>query len=82
MTGPGCLSARRGLELGHVLPLEHSLSLRLRDFSLVQGNHPGNPERTHPGWSLSHQPAGEGSDAVIRRAAENTLDPGHLAADL
>lgn len=58
-----CPYAWRGVELADVLRRERGLSFRLRHFSLVQGNHPGNPERKQPAWWLSDQPAGEGSDA-------------------
>lgn len=58
-----CPYAWRGLELADVLRRERGLPFRLRHFSLVQGNHPENPERKAPTWWLHEQAAEEGSAA-------------------
>ncbi|SMB80608.1 DsbA family oxidoreductase [Deinococcus hopiensis] len=55
-----CPFAWRGVELADVLRRERGLSFRLRHFSLVQGNHPENPDRKAPTWWLHEQPQGEG----------------------
>ncbi|MFC5848487.1 DsbA family protein [Deinococcus petrolearius] len=57
-----CPYAWRGVELANVLKAEGE-AFRLRHFSLVQGNHPGNAAAKSAGdvtWWLSDQPAGEG----------------------
>lgn len=55
-----CPFAWRGAELADVLRRERGLGFRLRHFSLVQGNHPRNPDRKAPTWWLHEQGAGEG----------------------
>lgn len=56
-----CPFAWRGAELAAVLRREQGLPFRLRHFSLVQGNHPENPDRKAPTWWLHEQDAGEGA---------------------
>jgi len=56
-----CPFAWRGVELADVLRRERGLPFQLRHFSLVQGNHPENPDRKAPTWWLHEQPSGEGS---------------------
>ncbi|GBF06306.1 putative dithiol-disulfide isomerase [Deinococcus aerius] len=56
-----CPFAWRGVELAHVLRREQGLSFHLRHFSLVQGNHPTNPDRRAPTRWSHEQGAGEGS---------------------
>lgn len=58
-----CPFAWRGLDLADVLRRERGLLFRLRHFSLVQGNHPENPDRKTPAWWLHAQPANEGNPA-------------------
>ena len=53
-----CPYAWRGLELMNVLELRPEL----RHFSLVQGNHPDNPDRKNPTWKLAEQPGEAGPD--------------------
>ncbi|BDP43513.1 hypothetical protein DAETH_34820 (plasmid) [Deinococcus aetherius] len=55
-----CPFAWRGVEMADVLRRERGLGFRLRHFSLVQGNHPENPDRKAPTWWLHEQGAGEG----------------------
>ena len=57
-----CPYAWRGLELADVLRREHGMKFRLRHYSLVQGNHSENPDRKHPTWWLTDQPAGQGGE--------------------
>lgn len=54
-----CPFAWRGLELMALLGERPEL----KNFSLVQGNHPDNPNRKEPSWKLAQQPLGEGSEA-------------------
>ncbi|MFC4455885.1 DsbA family oxidoreductase [Deinococcus sonorensis] len=58
-----CPYAWRGVELADVLRREHGLHFELRHFSLVQGNHPENPDRKAPQWWLTDQAAEGGSEA-------------------
>ncbi len=56
-----CPYAWRGLELAALLREERGLTFTLRHYSLVQGNHPENPNRAEPTWWLHQQPlTGEG----------------------
>ncbi len=73
-----CPFAWRGVELADVLRREHGLSFRLRHFSLVQGNHPANPERKAPTWWLHEQGAGEGS--AHQQASLRAFLAAHAAA--
>ncbi|WP_027481837.1 DsbA family oxidoreductase [Deinococcus pimensis] len=59
-----CPYAWRGLELSNLLGDRPEL----RHFSLVQGNHPENPDRKNPTWKLAEQSLTEG--------------PGHQTASL
>lgn len=54
-----CPYAWRGVELAEQLGQRPDI----RHYSLVQGNHPENPDRKNPTWWLTDQPLGEGSDA-------------------
>ncbi|EYB69184.1 DSBA oxidoreductase [Deinococcus phoenicis] len=58
-----CPFAWRGVELADVLRRERGLPFRLRHYSLLQGNHPENPDRKAPTWWLHEQPA-EGGNAA------------------
>lgn len=57
-----CPYAWRGLELAKLLQDAGRETFTLRHFSLVQGNHAGNPDRRAPTWWLHEQPQGEGSE--------------------
>ena len=56
-----CPFAWRGVELADVLRRERGMQFRLRHFSLVQGNHPENPDRKAPTWWLHEQAVDAGS---------------------
>ncbi|WP_104992576.1 DsbA family protein [Deinococcus sp. NW-56] len=56
-----CPYAWRGLELAEVLRQSGEGRFRLRHFSLVQGNHPENPDRKAPTWWLHRQEPDNGS---------------------
>lgn len=80
-----CPYAWRGLELSHLLGDRPEL----RHYSLVQGNHPENPDRKSPTWKLAAQPTGEGSAAqsgslaaflAAKAAARQGAEAGHLFA--
>ncbi|WP_019586264.1 DsbA family oxidoreductase [Deinococcus apachensis] len=73
-----CPFAWRGVELADVLRREQRLSFRLRHFSLVQGNHPENPDRKNPTWWLHEQGAGEGSPS--QQASLSAFLAGQAAA--
>lgn len=53
-----CPFAWRGLELMAQLGERPTL----KHFSLVQGNHPQNPDRKNPVWKLAQQALGEGPE--------------------
>lgn len=55
-----CPFAWRGVELASVLRSPER-PFRLRHFSLVQGNHPENPDRKAPVWWLHERSADEGA---------------------
>lgn len=55
-----CPFAWRGVELASVLRSPER-PFRLRHFSLVQGNHPENPDRKAPVWWLHDWSADEGA---------------------
>ena len=60
-----CPYAWRGLELAQLLRDERGLEFTLRHYSLIQGNHPENPNRAEPTWWLHEQPlTGDGLSAA------------------
>lgn len=68
-----CPFAWRGLELMALIGERP----RLVHYSLVQGNHPENPERRNPTWLLARQPLGEGTE--YQRASLRAFMASHAA---
>ncbi|ADV66277.1 DsbA family oxidoreductase [Deinococcus maricopensis] len=73
-----CPFAWRGVELALILRETRGLNVQLRHYSLVQGNHPENPDRKQPTWWLTDQTADSGSD--MQRGSLAAFLAAHAAA--